>query len=273
MESTPLLKIQLLIKELIGLDPLSMGEKNWIAAITRRIQQTGEQGIDAYLRLVLRSVEEQQELINEVVIPETWFFREKRGLDALRAYVQEDIARFRQGMPLRVLSLGCSTGEEPYSIVITLLETGLPVGTFRVEGVDVSTRSLEIARRARYGEYSFRGESGPLIRKYFRGDEGQKMLIDLVRFVVRFRRESICTYPQSWSDKYDVIFCRNLLIYLTPELQKDAMRRLAQALTPGGILIVGDSEFAKIPKERFEVAYLQGLRVYRTPEKAAAGER
>jgi len=256
-------KIQKLLEEKIGLLATSLSLQNWDTCLQKRMAETGKENYGEYYAYLLSSLTELQELIELIVIPETWFFREERAFKFLAEYAKQYGNNFRHGTPLRVLSLGCSTGEEPYSIVMCLLEAEMPLGSFRVEGADVSKNALLIAQRGLYGPNSFRTIKPTLKDKYFTKVDGKYELSDQVRFSVKFRKGNVVNFPSGFSEhQYDIIFCRNLLIYLSVSLQEELLRRLERVLVPKGVLILGEAEYGKINRLNFETISLGGVSAF-----------
>ncbi len=256
-------RIQKLMEEKIGLHPDSLSPNNWAVCIQKRMEACQCQNIGEYFAHLLNSLTEMQEMIQMIVIPETWFFREKRCFDFLTAFAKDNQEKYRKGRPLRILSLGCSTGEEPYSVVMCLLEAGMPLGSFRVEAVDVSKESLDFAQKGIYGKNSFRGKNLEYQRRYFNPLESGFQLKDEIRFSVRFKRGNVVDYPNSQSqNKYDVVLCRNLLIYLSPQLQHNLLKRIERALVPRGILVLGEAEYDKIRHLDFQTVKFGNISAY-----------
>jgi len=256
-------KIQKLLEEKIGLLADSLSFQNWCTCIDKRLAKTGKKNYPDYYALLMSSVTELQELIDLITIPETWFYREDRAFKFLTEHAKKYGGQYRMGLPLKVLSLGCSTGEEPYSIVMCLLEAGMPLGSFRVEGVDVSRECLSIAQKGLYGSSSFRSLKLKIRKEYFFEQGDKYQLSDQVRFSVRFKKDNVLNFPSGFSKEvYDVIFCRNLLIYLSPLLQENLLKRLERNLVSGGILILGESEYGKINQLDFDATSLNGATAY-----------
>ena len=256
-------RIQKLMEDKIGLHPESLSHNNWMSCIEKRMEACECKDLGEYYTHLLNSLTEMQVLIQMIVIPETWFFREKRCFDFLAAYAGENSEKFRKGRPLRVLSLGCSTGEEPYSVVMGLLDAGMPLGSFRVEAVDVSKDCLDFAQRGIYGKNSFRGKDLEFQRRYFNPLKEGFQLKDEVRFSVRFKKGNVVDYPNSQSqNKYDIVLCRNLLIYLSPQLQHNLLKRIEKTLAPGGILLLGEAEYDKIRHLDFQVVKYANLTAF-----------
>jgi chemotaxis protein methyltransferase WspC len=199
--------------------------------------------LNDYEKLFKTSEEQRQRLIDEMVVGETWFFRDKGPFDYLIQYARKCIASLAPREVLSVLSAPCSTGEEPYSIVMALFQAGLPPGAFCVDAVDVSFRSLDLARNAVYGRNSFREPIGEKYRTYFLDQEKGKQVTGQVVRQVKFMRENLILpgFPESHGP-YHIIFCRNFLIYLTEEVRKRVFQSIDRLLIPGGLLFTGHSE-------------------------------
>ncbi|GAB4343278.1 MAG: protein-glutamate O-methyltransferase CheR [Desulfobulbaceae bacterium] len=251
-------KIADLLEESIGLTVTSIGAVCFARALNNRKKALGIEGDEAYLDKLATSFMEMRRLVEEVVVPETWFFRDQEPFRFLTEHVfssPKDI-----GLDIyRILSIPCSTGEEPYSIAMTLLQAGLKPTSFYIDAVDVSERSLAVARRGVYRENSFRTEDTEFRDNFFHKTEEGYSLNGLVREKVRFQRGNILQpgFLESLG-VYDVVFCRNLLIYFNKESQEKAIRGLHKVLTPGGVLFSGHSEaslfvghlFAPVPHSR-----------------------
>src|SRR6185503_15651345 len=174
------------LRETIGLDADSIGQPAVRRAIHERQTACGLSDARAYVAHVRTSKDELQALIEAVVVPETWFFRDPGAFDALSAVVRHGALPMATE-PLRLLSVPSSTGEEPYSIAIALLDAGVPSARFQVEAMDVSLQALERAAAAVYTRNSFRG-TGMLGRdQHFEAVPGGRRVCDRVRRQVRFR--------------------------------------------------------------------------------------
>jgi chemotaxis protein methyltransferase WspC len=235
-------KIKNLLKKTMGLSSESIGDSSIERAVNHRKDILKIKNTDAYLSLLVEGSDELDELVEEVVVPETWFFRNIAPFDSLASC-----------SPLRILSLPCSTGEEPYSVAMTLLNMGLKENEFQIDAQDISKRSLRKARRAIYGKHSFREDSKIIIEQYFRKTRSGQQLLPIVRDRVTFIRSNIIKemiIPEP--EYYDVIFCRNLLIYFDRNTQKEVLEKLHFMLKPGGTLFVGHAETAEVDKKYFK---------------------
>src|ERR1700693_1963957 len=168
-----------LLRRTIGLDVASVGISLVERAVKRRVDANDLRDISQYADLLQRSEPELQSLVEAVVIPETFFFRYPESFVALRQIVGE---HFLSGTrKLRALSVPCSTGEEPYSIAMTLLDMGLSLEKFQIDAIDISAHLLEIARLGMFGSNSFRGSELKFRDQYFQKTVAGFRLCDRVR--------------------------------------------------------------------------------------------
>ncbi|MGJ3703221.1 CheR family methyltransferase [Variovorax sp. AFSI2.2] len=245
-----------LLKQAMGLDAASIGSAVVRRAVQERLAACQLPDAQAYWERLGSSAPELQELIEAVVVPETWFFRDPASFAALARLVGED-ARATQGpMDLRLLSVPCATGEEPYSMAMALLDAGFPESALRIDAVDISTRALERAQRAVYGRNSFRGSDLAFRDRYFAETAGGHSPVDAVRRPVRFRHGNLLEGLMAEAELYDVIFCRNVLIYFDRATQDRAIAVLKRLLKPRGWLFVGPSETALLSDHGFISAKL-----------------
>ena len=128
----PLAAIEQLLKQTMGLNAASIGSSAINRAVQQRLRELGIESADDYLLRLRGSAAELATLIDQVVVPETWFFRDRHPFDALGRCAREFLGSPRRSGPLRILSVPCSTGEEPYTIVMTLLDAGIQIGRAHV---------------------------------------------------------------------------------------------------------------------------------------------
>jgi chemotaxis protein methyltransferase WspC len=171
------------------------------------------------------------------LVPESWFFRAPEQFDDLVRYARDQ----RDRRPLRVLSLPCASGEEAYSAVIRLLEAGLPPGGIDVLGVDLSETAIARARAGRYRTNALRGQ--PLAEPWMQECPGGFEVVDTVRQCARFRAgNALDDAPLRDEGKFDVVFCRNLLIYLHGDARQQLLDLLRGVLAEPGLLLAGQAE-------------------------------
>jgi len=148
---------------------------------------------------------------------------------------------------IRIWSAGCSTGEEPYSLAMCVLShlADLRGWDFRILATDISTRALEVAQRGSYSEEKVRRVPAVLRRQYFRksgdGSKGEFEVIPLLKRIITFHRLNLKD-PYPFRGLFDLIFCRNVMIYFDKKTQVDLINRMSSFLRPGGFLCVGHSE-------------------------------
>jgi chemotaxis protein methyltransferase WspC len=236
-------ELQELLKQTMGLDAASIGASAIERAVQERAAACELEGVEAYRDHLRRSKTELQQLIEAIVVPETWFFRDPEAFAAMERIVREErLPENRQG-PLSLLSLPCSTGEEPYSMAMALLDAGVPSHRFRIDAVDISASVLERAAAAVYGKNSFRGNALGFRNRHFELLADGHRVVPAVRERVRFLQGNLFDLGLLLGvAAYDVIFCRNLLIYFDRPGQERALRVLTGLLTATGLLFVGPSE-------------------------------
>ncbi|NQT40873.1 MAG: chemotaxis protein CheR, partial [Planctomycetes bacterium] len=242
----PEASIAAMLRDRIGLDHETLGGECLRRAYVRRMEVCGVDDGDDYAERLLRDESEFDELVEELLVPETWFFRDVEPFLWLRRFVKDRSRSDASGEPLRVLSVPCSTGEEPYSVAMTLLDLGLAPGQIQIDAVDLSQRALDKAAKGKYSKSSFRGEESrfsDLRDRFFRRRGSRYEVIDQVRAVVHFRRANLVALDFLAAEPvYHLILCRNVLIYLHAEAQQKALTRLHQLLAPDGFLYVGHVE-------------------------------
>lgn len=249
--------IESLLEKEIGVSADAIGPEVIAKAVRLRVAECGLADIKAYLNLVKTSEEEQGNLIEAVVVPETWFFRNKNSFAFLSNYVTGEWLPKHRGDRLRVLSVPCSTGEEPYSIAMALMDAGIGGDRFHIDGVDISEAALGRAKSGVYTKGSFRGDDLSFRKRYFEPKGDAYQLNADVRKGARFIKGNLLDDSFFMDQEpYDIIFCRNLLIYLSSEAKRRALEILDRLLARSGILFLGHAErqvaiaweFAGIPE-------------------------
>ncbi|MGY2140269.1 CheR family methyltransferase [Pseudomonas reactans] len=231
------------LKERIGLDVASVGEAIIERAVRQRSQAVNAQTAGEYWQHLQSSEDEQQALIEAVIVPETWFFRYPESFATLARLAKARLIEIKQMRALRILSLPCSTGEEPYSIAMALLDAGLAPHQFKVLGLDVSPLSVERARRGVYGRNSFRGGDIAFRDRHFTEYGDGYHIADRVREQVRLQVGNLLDPGLLVNEaSYDFVFCRNLLIYFDQPTQKQVFDVLKGLTHVDGVLFIGPAE-------------------------------
>jgi chemotaxis protein methyltransferase CheR len=216
---------------------------------------------------------ERQRLIPHLTNNESYFFREADQLDAFRSEVLPELRRrveARKEHSARILSAGCASGEEPYTLAILIRESGLfpPEWQITITGIDLDPAVLARAREGVYGQHAFRRIDPAIRQRYFTDcTDGQSQLVDAVRSMVRFDQVNL-TDP-SWPRRHgmeDIIFCRNVLIYFGEETTRKVVESFYDALRPGGYLFLGHAESLSRFPSRFQAVRRPGAIYYQRPE-------
>ncbi len=236
-------KIKDLVNKHMGMDISTLGEGALLRALRKREAGQTKSELEVYYRRLLHSRRELHELCERLVVPETWFFREKEAFVLLRQIVSQWKYSGIMETPLRVLSIPCSTGEEPYSIAITLLQAGLNPEEFHIDAVDISKTAVEKAEKGLYGSTSFHRNDLEHYKNYFEPVGKQCKVRETVRESVHFHHENVMhPFMFAIGIQYPVIFLRNLLIYLDYSSRKKVLEKMDRLLTPEGYLFVGAAE-------------------------------
>jgi chemotaxis protein methyltransferase CheR len=240
--------------------------------VQQRIEKTRVRDFRAYFAL-LQGVSEAAELqafVNLVTINETYFFREEYQLRAIaRSMLDEIVTRHPKKRGIRLWSMPCATGEEPYSLAIYLLEHWPLADEFGIEivGSDIDTGALARARAARYGRHALRNVSEPLLAKYFTplGND-EYALCDQLRESIDFTHVNLSASEMPVGHgEFDVILCRNLLIYFDDISRRRAVETLYESLRPGGFLCLGHSESMSRISNLFLARKFPDALVYQRP--------
>src|ERR1044071_1989152 len=235
-------QIERALRERIGLDPASIGSTLLQRSIRLRMKSHGLKEADDYVALLQCSSSEWRELVESVVVTETWFFRENESFLSLLTLVKEELSKRPEGK-VRLLSLPSSTGEEPFSLAMMLLDAGVTPERFEIDAVDISARALACAKKGIYGKNSFRGKELGFRNRHFQATRAGFVISAAVRRCVRFSEGNVLSEDfRTPAESYDFVFCRNLLIYFDRPTQKKALAAIGKVLSPEGVLFVGPAE-------------------------------
>ena len=207
--------------------------------------------MEAYAGDLATSAAELEALAGKLLVHETWFFRDRVPFDYLSTFVRTSPAKFAD-RKLRILSAPCATGEEAYSIAVVLLETGLNPESFEIDALDLNREALKKAEAAQYSENSFRFTADSFKTCYFHQVGGTYALMPSVRSLVNLAQGNLLeTTWAAGKGAYDIVFCRNLLIYLDERSRSSVLRNIEAVLQPEGVLFVGAAEAGQMPGDRF----------------------
>jgi len=238
--------------------------------VADRMRILGLDSVVSYLGMIISRPAETEALINAFTINETYFYREENQFAALsRSILPEVVSKRRPGDLVRIWSFPCSTGEEPYSIAIWLLENWPLVDAWHVEivGSDIDTDVIARAKRGRYGERALARLPSDVRDRYFGPETNlEREIIDDLKESVLFSQINLIDPASVVKERmFDVIFCRNLLIYFDEASRQIAADNLFNRLNPGGFLCVGHTESMSRIDERFEMVRFPDAIVYRRP--------
>lgn len=221
-----------------GIDLSRGGVRRSLARfLERRLRELGLEQVEDYLGRVSSDPAELERMVNATTVVYTWFFRDDGQFSAIAQVLQQHRA---DAPPLRVWVPGCATGEDAYSLALLAAGLGKPIF---VLGTDVNTEALAHARAGVYGAFSVK-ELKDSARGYFTPKGGNLVVGETLRSSVRFERHNLVDSPPiaPGDQLWDVILCRNVLIYFARDPARRAFDRMARALAPGGHLVLGASE-------------------------------
>lgn len=234
--------VEHLLREWIGLDATTIGTTALSRAIRDRMASLRIDDVDTFLDAVRSSPAERDRLVEEVIVAESWFYRDRQVFEFVADFAMTRAALPGRG-PVRILSAPCASGEEPYSAAMAVLDAGLEPSRFTIDAIDVSRAALARAARATYTANAFRNADTSCRDRWFRSEGSVAVLDERVRNCVHFAWANLLdTGFADGRERYDVIFCRNLLIYLTPEARGDVEKTLDRLLRPDGVLVLGAAE-------------------------------
>jgi len=248
---------------------------DYLANVMRqRIQSAGHarfESYSAYLGHLNASPDgsaEWRALAEQLTINETFFFRNPDNFHALAAIVLPERIRAKaQTKQLRILSAGCASGDEPYSLAIMVREAlpNLDSWDVKIIGIDINPQILLKATQSRYSEWSLRATSEDVRRRYFRADGANFVLAPEIQKMVTFEERNLVNDdPVYWKSlACDVVFCRNVLMYFTPETARDVVGRISQALLPRGFLFLGHAETLRGITPEFHLCHTHDTFYYR----------
>jgi chemotaxis protein methyltransferase WspC len=210
-----------------------------VRAVNQRMSVIAVEDETEYLRYLHHSGAELKALVEQIAVftSETWFFRNIRAFQGLQRFVLEKWLPDNPTGILRALSLPCSTGEEPYSIAMALTDIGMPKQRLHIDAVDIGELNLVIARRGVYGDNSFRGDDLSYRDRYFTHESCLYAVSDYIKSTVNFEQGDLLDPGfLIGREPYDVVFCRNLMVYFDGPTQDQACHILNRLVNQKGKL-------------------------------------
>lgn len=244
-----------------------------------RLEQLNLPDFSSYWEFLLGNPAEEGHLYDLATTNETSFFRNREQFDFLRNDIIPRLASRSTSLPrsIRILSAGCSTGEEPYSIAMTLLDALIDPAEWRLEIVagDISESCLQVARTGYYENDRLRKLPRGYRERFMVSDAEGATVCDELKKIVRFIRLNLDDLMNSespaWSAGlgfFDIVFCRNVMIYFAPSCQQLLVDTLHHLLLPGGYLFTGDAEPLHLFRHEFSPVAAAGCLIYQKMEKS-----
>lgn len=241
--------------------------------LSRRIQIQHFSNFREYYRYLLYHKNRDEELsaiIDIITVNETYFFREQNQLKAFSEEILPELRETnKEKKRLRIWSAGCSTGEEPYTLAILILEKGLFHGwNIEIFGSDINQRVLQVARSGVYRKNSFRTTEPYFLRKYFRAEGSSYKISDGVRQCVNFSYLNLLDpFKVKLVGSIDIVFCRNVLIYFDHPSRRKVIDIFYERLVGGGYLLLGHAESLINISSAFNLKHFKNDMVYQKPQK------
>ena len=241
--------------------------------LSRRVRKLHLSSFRDYFRHLLYDRNREEELtsiIDFLTVNETYFFREKNQLKTFSEEVLPELQETNKDTKrLRIWSAGCSTGEEPYTLAMLILEKGSFSGwTIEILGSDINQRVLRVARKGIYRKNSFRTTEGYFLNRYFVEENGFFRISDNVKQQVNFNLLNLLDpYKVKLVGTMDVIFCRNVLIYFDLLSRKKVVDVFSERLAEGGYLLLGHAESLINISTAFKLKHFQHDMLYQKPLK------
>lgn len=244
--------------------------------LSRRLKLHNLDNFRDYYRLILYDKYRDEELsaiMDVLTINETYFFREESQLKALSEEIFKELKTTnKDSRKIRIWSAGCSSGEEPYTIAMLVLEQGSLFEGWDIEilGSDINQRVLQLARKGLYRKNSFRNIDDYYIKKYFKDDDGVCKINDEVKRLVSFSYLNLLDpFKVKFVGTMDIILCRNVLIYFHQDARKKVIENFFGRLTDGGYLLLGHAESLMNISTAFTLKHFKNDMVYQKPKKVA----
>lgn len=239
-------KYSMLINENIGIQVKTSKKPLIQSRLQKVMRSTGINDYDVLYRYLTENSQQEgwSEFTHHITTHKTDFFREKGHFDFIVQeldYILKKNPRIKAKREIRVWSAGCSTGEEPYTITMVLHEYLPPEIKVKILATDISNRVIDQAQKGVYLADSEEEIGLYLIEKYFRKEEGRLKILPEIKELVTFRTFNLIA-PFPFKDYFDIVFCRNVMIYFDLLVQEQLIKKFYDILVPGGLFFVGHSE-------------------------------
>ena len=229
------------LRERTRLEPALLASRAFEDSLDLRLREIGLGGDEAYVARLESDAAERRVVQTLVAVPETWVFRTRASFDWLRERLAAR-RRERPAEPLRMLSAACANGAEAYSMAATAIAAGFTVDSIRIDAIDVNDAALAEARAGRFRGFAIRDPLPEWAVPSFEAADGGLRVAAALGSTVRFEHADAFGWREPSGERYAVVFCRNLMIYLASAGRAELVRRLVEWLEPGGLLVVGHAD-------------------------------
>lgn len=229
------------LRERTRLEPALLASRPFEDSLDMRLREIGLDGDDAYVARLEADAAERRVAQTLVAVPETWVFRTRASFEWLRERLAARRSERPSG-PLRMLSAACANGAEAYSMAATAIAAGYAAGSIRTDAIDVNDAALAEARAGRFRGFAIRDPLPEWAMPSFEAVEGGLRVTPDLAATVRFEHADAFGWREPSGERYAVVFCRNLMIYLASAGRAELVRRIVEWLEPGGLLVVGHAD-------------------------------
>lgn len=241
-----------------------VSRKNYIEQkVLKRIGVLRYDNFKDYLNILKKELIRTEiiNLFNEITVNETFFFRDKPQLEALETHIIPELVKAGR-RTVNILSAGCSSGEEPYTLSVILREK-FPQLSFNILGADISDLVVAKARRAEYTSYAVRFVPPPILKKYFFPlDSGNFKFRDEFKSGISFQKLNLMQLEESLNTRFDVVFCRYVLIYFDRESKQQVIDAFYKKIADNGFLVLGNSESLFSINNEFKMLHFPSAIIY-----------
>ncbi|MCD7033364.1 protein-glutamate O-methyltransferase CheR [Metabacillus sp. GX 13764] len=224
------------IKKKTGIDLSLYKEAQMKRRLASLLQKRGYDGFSSYQEALLKDGQLLAEFLDRMTINVSEFFRNKKRWDIFESEILPELLR---GRSFKAWSAACSTGEEPYTMAM-ILSSHFPAGSYKLLATDLDENAIARAKLGLYSERSLAEAPKEMINRHFIKKEELYEVKDSIKNQVLFRKQNLLS--DAFEKDFDLIVCRNVLIYFTEQAKESLYKKFSDALKPGGILFVGSTE-------------------------------
>jgi chemotaxis protein methyltransferase CheR len=272
IEPTDIERLKAFVAQRLGLVFEDSKQEMLADALRQRVEALKLRDSRSYVGRLAADREELRMLTQLLTVNETFFFRNSDHFKALTERILPRLNAQGQRREIRILSAGCASGEEPYTLAILMRERGadFPNLTARITAFDLNPAVLQKARQARYSSWALRGTAEDILERHFLVSGREFVLNDNIRSAVAFHERNLVEDDSLFwrAESFDVVFCRNVIMYFPPKVAQAVIRRISRALAPGGYLFLGHAETLRGLSNEFHLCHSDGTFYYQRRDTA-----